>query len=202
MRTLILLLALCAPGYAQQWQPAAITRTADGREWYHDGNRWVEVTRTQCYDGQCQPGAIYYRPTQPQQQPQEWSQPAPQYQPRPSIPNASNGVALLEWRKQVEQKLIALEARCGQSQPGQPGPAGPPGPQGPAGPAGSGTSIDADLLAVQITQAVTAQLEQRIAALEAASNKPFYMRVTPDSQYQAVKPGQYVTLPLEKLQTQ
>jgi len=191
MRTLLLLALLATPA-AAEWTAAPITRTADGREWWHDGSRWVEVTRTQCYGGQCQPGAIYYRPTQPQQQ----TPVAPAYQPRP-FPDASNGVALLSWRDQMEKKILALEARA--NQPGARGPAGPPGPPGKDG---SGTSIDADLLAVQITQAVTAQLEQRIAALEAAQNRPFHLRVSPDAPYQAVRPGQYVTLPLEKLQTQ
>lgn len=142
MKPLLIILALCSPALAQQWEPAHITRTADGREWYHDGTRWVEVTRTQCQGGSCNPNGIYYRQV-PQQQQQEWSQPAPQYQPRP-IPDASNGVALLSWRDQMEKKIAALEAKCGQTgQPGPAGPMGPPGPKGdpgepgPAGPPGS-----------------------------------------------------------------
>lgn len=123
----------CAASCAQEWQPATITRTTDGREWYHDGSRWVEVTRTQCYGGQCQPNGIYYRQVQPQQQqPREWSQPAPQYQPRPSIipsPSASDAKALLPWREEMERKqkaleteLAALKVKCEQCQnkPSQP----------------------------------------------------------------------------------
>jgi hypothetical protein len=191
----LLVITLCTPALAQQWEPAHITRTADGREWYHNGTAWVEVTRTQCQGGQCQPNAIYYRPV-PQQQPREWSQPAP----ITAVPNASNGVALLPWRDQMERKIAALEAKCAQA--GARGPTGPPGPQGPAGPPGTATNIDANALALQITQAVSQQLEGRLSALEAAQNKPFHLRVSPDSPYQAVRPGNYVTLPLEKLQTQ
>lgn len=149
----------CAPSYAQDWQPAHITRTSDGREWYHDGSRWVEVTRTQCQGGQCNPNGIYYRQV-PQQQPQEWSQPAPQYQPRP-IPDASNGVAILEWRRQIERKLLALEAKCGQA--GQPGPAGPMGPPGPCGPAGTGISVEqVTQLKNEITTAVSQNVNTQV----------------------------------------
>ena len=162
MRSLLILLALCSPALAQQWEPATITRTADGREWYHDGTKWVEVTRTQCYGGQCNPNGIYYRQV-PQQQPQEWSQPAPQYEPRPRIkagpvtvpPSASDGQALLGWRDQMEKQIKDLKAQVGACQQmcgqGKPGPAGPPGPQRPVGPAGgSGPAPTIDYSKLQI----------------------------------------------------
>jgi hypothetical protein len=181
MRLIAVSLALCvcqcALSIAQDWQPATITRTADGREWYHDGARWVEVTRTQCQGGQCNPNGIYYRQVpQQQQQPREWSQPAPQYQPRPIVkvgpvtvpPSASDGQALLGWRDQMEKKIAALEAKCGQSQPGQPGPAGPPGPQGPAGPAGSGEKLDYD----KIISGVNAHINTDEFAKDIAAKLP------------------------------
>ncbi len=156
---------------AQDWQPAHITRTADGREWYHDGSRWVEVTRTQCYGGQCQPNAIYYRPAQPQQQPREWSQPAP-------LPNASNGVALLSWRDQMEKKIAALEAKCGQAgKPGPPGPMGPPGPKGEPGPAGPPGPPGANGTTPEIPQTPQPTTESHITIV-ADRNAPWWERLS------------------------
>lgn len=187
-----LLAVLCTTACAQ-WSPVVIHRTADGREyWRQENGTWTEIHRTQCGVNVCQPQ-------------QQWAPVAPPYQPLLSIPNASNGVAILPWRDEIEKRIAAQDARIAaltRAGAGKPGPIGPPGPPGPPGPAGSGTSIDANALAVQITQAVNQQMEPRLTALEAAQNKPFYLRVSPESPYQAVRPGNYVTLPLEKLQTQ
>jgi hypothetical protein len=191
--------AVASPAIAQ-WCPVVIHRTADGREyWQQESGEWTEIHRTQCGGGSC-PQPQYYQQPQQQQRPIVMAPVAPPYRP---IPNASNGIALLSWRDQIEKRLNAQDARIAalaSAGAGKPGPQGPPGPPGPPGPAGAG--IDANALAIQITQAVNAQVEQRISAVEAAQNKPFHLRVSPDSPYQAVRPGNYVTLPLERLQTQ
>lgn len=126
------------------------------------------VSLTQCYscdNGRCWQPSQYYSPGGSRQISSGGgrsivSEPAPAYQPREPIPNASNGSALLSWRDQMEKKIAALEKKCDpgnrplipdygsrilalekavqdcQGKPGPQGPKGEPGPAGPPGPQG------------------------------------------------------------------
>jgi hypothetical protein len=142
--------ALTSPAIAQ-WCPVVIHRTADGREyWQQESGEWTEIHRTQCGGGVCPQPQYYQQPHQIQYQqprPQVQQAPvAPPYKPRPSIsipPSASNGIAILPWREDIERKIREQDSRINalqslaRSGAGKPGPQGPPGPPGPPGPAGA-----------------------------------------------------------------
>jgi hypothetical protein len=74
----------------------------------------------QCYGGACQPQQYYYSP--PQQQQIQYQQPsgqapvAPEYKPRPVVPNSnpSDGVSLLPWRDGIEKRLTAIDQKLTQ----------------------------------------------------------------------------------------
>lgn len=93
-------------------------------------------------------------------------------------------------------------------QPPQPETTGPAGPQGPPGPPGKDATCFCEVkwqsLSAEVNEIKTylASMKQPASTDEIVAEvirrlPPVYMRVDPTAQYQPVKPGQYVTLPLD-----
>lgn len=149
-----------------------------GCRWVRDNcGNWVKICDQQ--------PASFVPPSQQQQPPPAVQQPAATNQPAPTTGancNCTQNFAAINVRlTQITAELTALRAQLAATKPCECG------------------DVDTKIAAAVSTIKVPAPNVDELAAAVAARQQPFYMRVDPRADYQPIKPGQYVTLPLDKL---
>lgn len=150
------------------------------------GNLCREVETTWCQNGRCgqSQSQIYVQP-QPHPQPSPAPAPAPQPTPDKSAECQQLAAKIENMAGEITslQKQLAHVKECGCGDCC----------------AKCDAKIAAAIAGIKIPQPQAINIDAIVAAV-GARQQPFYMRVDPRADYQPIKPGQYVTLPLDRQQ--